>query len=70
MKKEKGKNTLRGNRGLTSEGLQHLHGSGESITALTNGDVQDELVDGEGSHRVFFLLLVGLCANGRRGVNF
>ena len=32
-------------RVLATELLQHLGGSGETITALTNGDVEDELLD-------------------------
>lgn len=36
---------LAGNGGLTSELFKHLGGTGESVTRLTDGDVDDELVD-------------------------
>lgn len=36
---------LAGNGGLTSKLLKHLGGTGESVTGLTDGDVDNELVN-------------------------
>lgn len=45
-------------RSLTAQLLQHLGGTGQSITRLADGNVQDELLDAELPHGV--LGLVGL----------
>lgn len=38
--------------GLTGQLLEHLRGTGETITRLANGDVEDELLDAELPHGV------------------
>lgn len=50
--------TLGVDGGLSRKRLEHLGGLGESVSTLTDGDVQDELLDLEGGHGV--LLLFGL----------
>ena len=45
---------------LATELLQHLGGSGETITALTDGDVEDELLDLDLPHWVAQFLLRSL----------
>ena len=47
-------------RVLATELLQHLGGSGETITALTDGDVEDELLDLDLPHWVAQFLLRSL----------
>lgn len=56
--------TLGVDGGLSRERLEHLGGLGESVSTLTDGDVQDELLDLEGGHGV--LLLFGLSWGGAR----
>lgn len=43
--------------GLTGKLLQHLGGTGESITRLANGDVENELLNAELPHGVRALVL-------------
>lgn len=43
-------------RSLTAQLLQHLGGTGQSVTRLADGDVQDELLDAELPHGVLGLL--------------
>ena len=50
--------TLGENGLLVSEGLEHLGGTGESITALTDRDVQAELGDADLTHGVLLGLLL------------
>lgn len=47
-------------RGLTGELLQHLGGTGQSVTRLADADVQDELLDAELPHGVLGLLRLGI----------
>jgi hypothetical protein len=47
-------------RGLTGELLQHLGGTGQSVTRLADRDVQDELLDAELPHGVLGLLRLGI----------
>lgn len=49
--------TLGKYRALATELLQHLGSAGESISALTNRDVQNKLLNLDISHRVLLLLL-------------
>ena len=51
---------LAGHRGLTGELLEHLGSTGETVTRLTNGDVDDELVNLE------LLLWLVFCWNKSR----
>ena len=51
--------TLGKNGLLIGEGLEHLGGTGESITALTNADVHAELGDADLAHGVLLDLLLG-----------
>jgi hypothetical protein len=45
------------NRGLAAELLQDLGGSGETISTLSDGDVEDQLLDLDFPHGVRELLL-------------
>lgn len=47
------------NWGLTAQLLQHLGGSGKSVTRLADRDVQDELLDLQLAHGVARLVLAG-----------
>ena len=40
---------------LTAELFQHLGGTGQSVTRLADGDIEDELLDRELLHRVLGL---------------
>ena len=51
--------TLGENGLLISEGLEHLGGTGESVTALTDADVHAELGNADLAHGVFLDLLLG-----------
>lgn len=42
--------------GLTGQLLEHLGGTGQSVTRLADRDVQDELLDAELPHGVLGLL--------------
>jgi hypothetical protein len=46
--------------GLTRKLLQHLGGTGKSVTRLSDGDVQDELLDAELPHGVLGLLRLAI----------
>lgn len=46
-------------RSLTAQLLEHLGGSGKSVTRLANGDVENELLDAQLTHRVARLVLAG-----------
>jgi hypothetical protein len=41
---------------LTAQLLEHLGGTGKSVTRLANGDVEDELLDAQLTHGVGSLL--------------
>jgi hypothetical protein len=43
-------------RSLTGQLLEHLGGTGKSVTRLADGDVQDELLDAQLTHGVGSLL--------------
>ena len=43
-------------RSLTRKLLEHLGGTGEPVTGLANGDVEDQLLDLELPHGVLSLL--------------
>lgn len=43
-------------RSLTRQLLKHLGGTGQSVTRLADGDVEDELLDAELPHGVLGLL--------------
>ena len=43
--------------GLTGQLLEHLCGTGQSVTRLADGDVQDELVDAQLTHGVGALVI-------------
>ena len=49
--------TLRVHGGLASELLEHLGGTGQSITALADANVEAELLNAELAHRVLGLVL-------------
>ena len=49
--------TLGEDGGLAAELLEHLGGAGETVTALPDGDVEDELLHLDLPHRVGLLLL-------------
>ena len=53
---------------LTAQLLEHLGGTGKSVTRLANGDVEDELLDAQLTHGVGSLvsgnLAVGLLLGG------
>ena len=51
--------TLRGDRGLATKLLEHLGSTSQLITARTNADVKNKLLNLELLHRVDFVL-VGL----------
>ena len=57
--------TLGEDRGLAAELLEHLGGAGEAVTALPDGDVEDELLHLDLPHRVR-LLLLGRLRNATR----
>lgn len=52
--------TLREDGSLSCELLQHFSSTGESVTTLTDADVQTELADAELSHGVLLLLTLVL----------
>jgi hypothetical protein len=43
-------------RSLTAQLLQHLGGTGQSVTRFANGDVEDELLNAKLAHGVLSLL--------------
>lgn len=47
-------------RSLTRQLLEHLGGTGQSVTRLADGDVEDELLDAELPHGVLGLLRLSL----------
>ena len=49
--------------GLTGQLLKHLGGTGEPVTRLADGDVEDELLDAELAHWVGGLVLASLSAD-------
>lgn len=53
-------------RSLTRQLLEHLGGTGESVTRFTDGDVQNELLNLELPHGVVCLLGRHCCGVGRR----
>jgi hypothetical protein len=60
--------TLGEDGGLAAELLEHLCGAGETVAALPDGDIEDELLHLDLPHRVGQLLLVGLRDAGRVGL--
>ena len=49
--------------GLTRQLLEHLGGSRQSVTRLADGDVQDQLLDAQLTHRVAAAVLAALLDN-------
>jgi len=49
---------------LTRKLLEHLGGTGESVTRFTDGDVQNELLNAQLTHRVAGLVVGGTTGGG------